>query len=434
MYRLGLVVLELGKPLEPLRQVPVPLAEQLHRRRQQHAPDDRRVEENRHGQPDAELLEERNRERAEDGEHADHDDRGAGDDAGGRLDPVCDGVVHLRAAVERLPDPADDEDVVVHRKAEQDHEQEQRHDHLDPDSVLEDEHEHAVCGGDREQVEQDRFDRHHDRAERDQHQHEREEKDERDHGRQVRLQLVARVSPRSRPPGDAGLGVRDGADGLGNDRPAQQAEGGVRCCVGAVACNRDGDVRNRALLVHIDGDGFEGAAAGDCPLLELRDRLAHRRRPHARCLDDDIGGQCRAGERRLHPVVHLDHLERLRERLGSLRREAQLHGRRGERQQQRGGDSRRQRRPAQDAVDDRSPDPSFAVVAAEPTDEGDAQPVDLVAEPREHCREHGQRAEHRDGDDEDRGEGEGGERLVAGEKHAGHCNDHGQAGDEHGAT
>ena len=107
-----------------------------------------------------------------------------------------------RAAVERLADPADDEDVVVHREAEQDHEQEQRHHGVDPvggadaeqtlaEAVLEDEHEHAVGGGDREQVEQDRLDRDHDRAERDQHQQEREEEDERDDGRQVRLQLVA---------------------------------------------------------------------------------------------------------------------------------------------------------------------------------------------------------------------------------------------------
>ena len=34
---LGLVPLEPRKPLEPPRQVPVPVAEQLHRRRQQHA-------------------------------------------------------------------------------------------------------------------------------------------------------------------------------------------------------------------------------------------------------------------------------------------------------------------------------------------------------------------------------------------------------------
>ena len=96
----------------------------------------------------------------------DHHDRGARDDAGRRLDPVRDRLVHARAAVEGLADPAEDEDVVVHREAEQDHEQQQRDDRARsrrcslkpsrplPIAVLEDEHEHAVGGGDREQVEQ----------------------------------------------------------------------------------------------------------------------------------------------------------------------------------------------------------------------------------------------------------------------------------------
>ena len=101
----------------------------------------------------------------EDREDEDHHDRGAGDDAGGALDPVRDRVVHGLAPVEQLPDPAEDEDVVVHREAEQDHEQQQRHLRVDPcggaeaeqalaEAVLEDEHEHPVGRGDGEQVEQ----------------------------------------------------------------------------------------------------------------------------------------------------------------------------------------------------------------------------------------------------------------------------------------
>ena len=107
-------------------EVPVPLAEQLHRRRQQDAADDRRVDQDRGREPDAELLEEQHRQRREDREHADHHDRGAGDDARRRADPVRDRLVHRRAPLEPLADPADDEHVVVHREAEQDHEQEQR--------------------------------------------------------------------------------------------------------------------------------------------------------------------------------------------------------------------------------------------------------------------------------------------------------------------
>jgi hypothetical protein len=44
--------------------------------------------------------------------------------------------------------------------------------------VLEDEHEHAVRGGDREQVEHDGLERDHDRAERDEQEQEGEREDE----------------------------------------------------------------------------------------------------------------------------------------------------------------------------------------------------------------------------------------------------------------
>ena len=108
------------------------VAEELHRRRQQHAADDRRVEQDRRREPDAELLEHQHRERCEDGEDTDHDDRGARDDARGRLDPVRDRLVGGQAALDRLTDPAQQEDVVVHREPEQDHEQEQRDNRVDP--------------------------------------------------------------------------------------------------------------------------------------------------------------------------------------------------------------------------------------------------------------------------------------------------------------
>ena len=92
----------------------------------------RRVDQDRGREPDAELLEHQHRERREDREHGDHHDRGTRHDAGRALDPVRDRLVHARAAVVRLANPAEDEDVVVHRESEQDHEQEQRHDRLDP--------------------------------------------------------------------------------------------------------------------------------------------------------------------------------------------------------------------------------------------------------------------------------------------------------------
>ena len=104
-----------------------------------------------------------------------------------------------------------------------------------------------------------------------------------------------------------------------------------------------------------------------------RDRLLHRRRLHARCLDDDVRGQRRARERLLHPVVRLDRPSSdFGNESGPLGREAELERRRGERQQHAPASDRRERRPAQDAVDDRAPDPAFAVVAAEAADERDA--------------------------------------------------------------
>ena len=50
----GAAVLEMGQPLEPLRQVPVPVAELLHRRRQEDRADDRRIDQDRRGETNAE--------------------------------------------------------------------------------------------------------------------------------------------------------------------------------------------------------------------------------------------------------------------------------------------------------------------------------------------------------------------------------------------
>ena len=49
-----------------------------------------------------------------------------------RPDALRDRLVHRRAPVEQLADPPEHEDVVVHRQAEQDHEEQQRHDRVDP--------------------------------------------------------------------------------------------------------------------------------------------------------------------------------------------------------------------------------------------------------------------------------------------------------------
>src|SRR4051794_23164896 len=65
-------VLELRQPTQPVRQVPVPVAEELHRRGQQHRADDRGVDQDGGREADAHLLHVEDRQRREDQGHADH--------------------------------------------------------------------------------------------------------------------------------------------------------------------------------------------------------------------------------------------------------------------------------------------------------------------------------------------------------------------------
>ena len=98
------------------------------------------------------------------------------------------------------------------------------------------------------------------------------------------------------------------------------------------------------------------------------------------------------------------------------------------------GEHRGDDRVLQHAVDDRAPDPRLGAALTALRDERNAALHDAVAELRQQRREHGQRAEHGDRDDEDRAGRHRGERLVAGEVHPGHRHDHGEAGDQHRAA
>lgn len=106
----------------------------------------------------------------------------------------------------------------------------------------------------------------------------------------------------------------------------------------------------------------------------------------------------------------------------------------GQGDEQAAGSERRDERAAQDAVEDRAPDPALAVLAAQPRDERDVAKLDLVAELREERRQDGQRADDGHGDDEDRGDGDAGEGAGAREEHAGHGDHDRQAGDEDSAA
>jgi hypothetical protein len=112
--------------MEPPGQEPVPLAQQLHRRREQHSPDHRRVDQDREREPDSHLLDVDLAQPGEDSEYRNHHDRRGRHRPRRPADPALDRLLGREAAVVEFLDPADDEDVVVHREAEEDHEQEQR--------------------------------------------------------------------------------------------------------------------------------------------------------------------------------------------------------------------------------------------------------------------------------------------------------------------
>ena len=92
---------------------------------------------------------------------------------------------------------------------------------------------------------------------------------------------------------------------------------------------------------------------------------------------------------------------------------------------------------AEDAGQDRVPHARLALVlVATLGDVGQAALLEpaLLAEVGQHGRQERERPDHGDGDDDDRADAEGREDRVAGEEHAGHRGDHGEAGDQHRAT
>ena len=165
-------------------------------------------------------------------ERGDHDHGRGGDDPAGPLEAERDRAGVVVGLVPGLAHAADDEDLVVHREAEEHGEQEDRDPALDLREAVEAEHvavrprsgtrhEHAVAGRDREQVEQHRLQRQEQRAERP-HQQQVGEREHRQHeprkrprrrGRGSRRPAAGRRPPdRARPAGKRG----------GRDQPSAQ--------------------------------------------------------------------------------------------------------------------------------------------------------------------------------------------------------------------
>ena len=92
------------------------------------------------------------------------------------------------------------------------------------------------------------------------------------------------------------------------------------------------------------------------------------------------------------------------------------------------------RRPGKDAVEDGRPHPRLGAGGPAAAHERDphAALLDVPAEQRQHRREGGQGAEHRDGDDHDGADGERCRTLVAGQELPGHRDHDGEAGGQDG--
>ena len=90
--------------------------------------------------------------------------------------------------------------------------------------------------------------------------------------------------------------------------------------------------------------------------------------------------------------------------------------------------------PLQDAAEDRAPDLALDRGAPHPAEPGHPAEVDAVTEHRQQGGQHGHRAEHRDEDDEDRGDREAVEEQHPGQEHPRHRHHHGQTGDQHRAA
>jgi hypothetical protein len=123
VLELGAFDVEERQPLvQPVGDPPRVQPEEAHDGGQQRQAHDRRVDQDRHREADAELLDDhevRQRERHEDGHH---DRRGPGDHLGRLLDAELDRRVVALGAHELLPHAREQEDLVVDRERERDRE------------------------------------------------------------------------------------------------------------------------------------------------------------------------------------------------------------------------------------------------------------------------------------------------------------------------
>jgi hypothetical protein len=125
-------------------------------------------------------------------------------------------------------------------------------------------------------------------------------------------------------------------------------------------------------------------------------------------------------ERGREPVVGLDDRDRARQLVDAGLAGLHADRRDRQRQQQAAGDRDGHERAGEHEPHHPRPHAAGAVRAPEPVQQRDARTLDLVAEDREHRRQHGQRAERGDSDDDDRADRHRREDRVARQQQAGH--------------
>ena len=216
---------------------------------------------------------------------------------------------------------------------------------LEP-AVLEDQHEHAVGRGDRQEVQHDRLDRDDDRAERHQQQHERGDDHEPEHVRQVRGHRVVEVAvlsglavdvrPRARHPADRRR-ARPSSRSTSSARSTLRPRRRRRSPASIVATVLSGLIVDRRR--HVEGNR---SVLGRGLAAEVRDAAATAAGAVTSSaltttgMPDGLGG-----ERGLDAVERLHDGLVLGQRVGE-RRLAGVHLRRGDRQgDQHGGGERR---------------------------------------------------------------------------------------------
>ncbi len=357
-------------------------------------------------------------------------------------DPARHGVRGRQAAVVQLLDAADDEHVVVHRQAEQHREQEQRQPGDDGAVGVESEQALQVAAPGRSR-----------RAPR---------RRRRPTAGSATIDVSGITSDRnvtsssrnaspSTKANTSGKRVLDqcvevvGAGGLAGDRELGSAAA-VRAWPAALGRAASGARSSRLVSLPLPTSGTRIWAAVwlrltvvwigrlTCPLASASaskraDRGSALRRGHVVVADDHHRRGLRARERLLDLLVVGDDRDAVRQVAGPEQRRVQAERR--QRQAHAAARPRAARRAAGGA------EPGAAPRSRPVTRDArcaDPALVDLVAEPTEQRRQHGQRADHRREHDQHRADPDRVEHAAAGQQHAGHRDQHRDPGGEHGAS